>query len=100
MTEPTFLYFLREAETRKCEITPFKYNDSHSCTKDFARWWDLHYSVHLVDKRIMMGKIREGFNPSAVAAIQLKLTSKGSKSRVASNASSQAPLVKVKEEPG
>ncbi|MCI57328.1 hypothetical protein A2U01_0078579 [Trifolium medium] len=47
-----------------------------------------------------MGKIREGFNPSAATAIQSKLTSKGSKSRVVSNASSQAPLVKVKEEPG
>ncbi|MCI73366.1 hypothetical protein A2U01_0094630, partial [Trifolium medium] len=70
MTEPTFHSFLRESEKRKCGITPFKYNDSHSCTRDFARWWDLHYSSHLVDDKIMMGKIREGFNPSAVAAIQ------------------------------
>ncbi|MCI67618.1 hypothetical protein A2U01_0088877, partial [Trifolium medium] len=42
----------------------------------------------------MMAKIREGFNPSAAAVIQSKLTSKGSKSRVVSNASSQAPLAK------
>jgi hypothetical protein len=77
LTEPTFHSFLHQTGTRRCGITPFQYDNSYLCTREFAKWWELHYSIHIVDKQVLMDRIRDGFNPSAVAIIQSKLASKG-----------------------
>ncbi|MCI12488.1 hypothetical protein A2U01_0033593, partial [Trifolium medium] len=53
-----------------------------------------------VDETIMLPAIRNGFSPSVINKIKSKLSSRGSKSKVASNTSSRPPLLKVKEEPG
>ncbi|GAU33485.1 hypothetical protein TSUD_370970 [Trifolium subterraneum] len=74
MTEPQFYALLKKFEGVKYGLTPFQFEPSYFHTRDFYRWWDLHYHNYLIDAR--------------------------SKSKAGSNSSAKPPFPLVKTEPG
>jgi hypothetical protein len=77
MTEPQFHNFLKAFKGDNYAITPFKFEVSHASTKEFSKWWELHYHGQLVDQLILLTAVRNGFEESILNKIKSKLNARG-----------------------
>ncbi|GAU49454.1 hypothetical protein TSUD_407410 [Trifolium subterraneum] len=76
------------------------FEPSYFHTKEFHRWWDLHYNSHLVDASILRPAVQAGFDAQAIRKLKSSLNARGSKSKAGSNSSAKPPFPPVKTEPG
>ncbi|GAU33711.1 hypothetical protein TSUD_148620 [Trifolium subterraneum] len=100
MTEPHFYALLKTFGEAKYNLTPFQFEASYFHTRDFYRWWDLHYTSHLVDRNILRPTVKAGFDAQAIRKLKSSLNARGSKSKAGSNSSAKPPVPPVKTEPG
>ncbi|PNY08031.1 hypothetical protein L195_g004541 [Trifolium pratense] len=100
MTEPQYRSFLEHFTKSSYELTPFEFAPSHACTKEFSKWWSLHYEGRLVDRTVLLTAISNGFDSSILNKIKSKLNTRGSKSKAGSSSSNKPPLPPPKVELG
>ncbi|GAU46482.1 hypothetical protein TSUD_402370 [Trifolium subterraneum] len=100
MTDPQFYALLKFFEGLEYGLTPFQFALSHFHTKEFHRWWDLHYESHLVDASILRPAVQAGFDAQAIRKFKSSLNARGSKFKAGSNSSAKPPFPPVKTEPG
>jgi hypothetical protein len=77
MTEPQFHNFLKAFNGDNYAITPFKFEVSHASTKEFSKWWELHYHGQLVDQLVLLTAVQNGFEESILNKIKSKLNARG-----------------------
>ncbi|GAU21460.1 hypothetical protein TSUD_32910 [Trifolium subterraneum] len=100
MTEPQFYALLKKFEGLEYGLTPFQFELYHFHTKEFHRWWDLHYKSHLVDASILRLAVQAGFDAQAIRKFKSSLNARWSKSKAGSNSSAKPPFPPVKTESG
>ncbi|PNX95171.1 hypothetical protein L195_g018355, partial [Trifolium pratense] len=100
MTEPQYHSFLKHFNKPSYELTPFEFAPSHACTREFSKWWSLHYEGRLVNRTVLLTAISDGFDSSILNKIKSKLNTRGSKSKAGSSSSNKPPLPPPKVELG
>ncbi|GAU40187.1 hypothetical protein TSUD_374950 [Trifolium subterraneum] len=76
MTEPQFYALLKKFGGAKYNLTPFQFEASYFHTRDFYRWWDLHYTSHLVDENILRPAVQAGFDAQAIRKLKSSLNAR------------------------
>jgi hypothetical protein len=74
MTEGYFRSYLRSTEKHKYELTPFPYQNSISCTKEFQDWWERHYSSSIPSGDALLAQISSGFKSSLLEHVKTAVT--------------------------
>jgi hypothetical protein len=77
ITEGYFRSYLKNTEKHKYGLTPFKYQNSISSTKEFQDWWERHFSASIPSEEFLLAKVSSGFKSSPLEQAKAA-TNKGS----------------------
>ncbi|MCH79637.1 hypothetical protein A2U01_0000390 [Trifolium medium] len=84
ISENWYKKFLKITSEVKYNLQPFKYTNSHFCTKEFSDWWGKYYSSRSMGDDALLAMMENGFNQPQIEKIRSKI-----KNRVKSTASMQ-----------